>query len=327
MTANKVSQETLRQMMQKMKAEKGETAKPDIKRKYKLSAKEIALMEQEKRKKREETVQEKKDMAKKAGVPENFFDSAKTKAFLNLNKAPQKSILKNSSKSALKQESTSSANDKATGKEWTSRAPVLTVQAGPKQKKDKSPSSQKTLLRTPSGGVMAHLEDEMPADFFDNKSKTKEESEIPADFFDKKSKVREDSDKDKDEADKEGDLPVGFFDDPVQDAKARGIEYKNPDDLEWETFQKEIAAEVRESAEIAAEEQLEETTGRQLEEIDEQMRAWSRVRDAELRKDVIEEKLNVKKEVIKKEEVEDSDEELEEEDLENFLDWRIKKLS
>ena len=35
--------------------------------------------------------------------------------------------------------------------------------------------------------------------------------------------------------------------------------------------------QVRESAELAAEEQLEETTDRQLEEIDEQMRAWSRV--------------------------------------------------
>ena len=46
-----------------------------------------------------------------------------------------------------------------------------------------------------------------------------------------------------------------------------------------------------------------------------------------MRKDVIEEKLNVKKEVVKKEEADDSDEELEEEDLENFLDWRIKKLS
>ena len=38
-----------------------------------------------------------------------------------------------------------------------------------------------------------------------------------------------------------------------------------------------VLAQVRESAELAAEEQLEETTGRQLEEIDEQMRAWSRV--------------------------------------------------
>ena len=106
---------------------------------------------------------------------------------------------------------------------------------------------------------------------------------------------------------------------------------------------------MRESAELAAEEQLEETTGRQLEEIDEQMRAWSRVRavltrvspffcrslmmffevrEAEIRKDVVEEKLQVKKEVkVEKETLEESEGELEDEDLEDFLDWRIKKLS
>jgi len=102
---------------------------------------------------------------------------------------------------------------------------------------------------------------------------------------------------------------------------------QNPEDQEWETFQKEIAAEVRESAELAAEEQLEETTGRQLEEIDEQMRAWSRVREAEIRKDVVEEKLQVKKEVKVEKEKEESEGELEDDDLEDFLDWRIKKLS
>ena len=103
-------------------------------------------------------------------------------------------------------------------------------------------------------------------------------------------------------------------------------------------------AQVRESAELAAEEQLEETTGRQLEEIDEQMRAWSRVssfltlvyfydfsffqvREAEIRKDVVEEKLQVKKEVKVEKEKEESEGELEDDDLEDFLDWRIKKLS
>ena len=50
----------------------------------------------------------------------------------------------------------------------------------------------------------------------------------------------------------------------------------------WNHFDKwwkivNICKQVRESAELAAEEQLEETTDRQLEEIDEQMRAWSRV--------------------------------------------------
>ena len=50
------------------------------------------------------------------------------------------------------------------------------------------------------------------------------------------------------------------------------------------------------------------------------------VREAEIRKDVVEEKLQVKKEVKVEEKVE-SEGELEDEDLEDFLDWRIKKLS
>jgi len=288
-----VSQEALRQMMQKMKAEKGDGG--GTKRKYKLSSKELALLEQEKKRKQEERVSEKKEQAKKAGVPENFFDSAKTKAFLNLNKAPQKSILKNSSRPAsrtvddqVKATPGGGADAKATGKEWTSKAPALTVQ--PKQKEA--------------------AKEEIPSDFFDGSKDDKpvKEGEV--------------------EAEGEGDeLPEGFFDDPLKDAKARGVEYKNPEDQEWETFQKEIAAEVRESAELAAEEQLEETTGRQLEEIDEQMRAWSRVREAEIRKDVVEEKLQVKKEVKVEKEKEESEGELEDDDLEDFLDWRIKKLS
>ena len=53
---------------------------------------------------------------------------------------------------------------------------------------------------------------------------------------------------------------------------------------------------------------------------------YFQVREAEIRKDVLEEKLQVKKEV-KVEEKEESEDEMEDEDLEDFLDWRIKKLS
>ena len=42
---------------------------------------------------------------------------------------------------------------------------------------------------------------------------------------------------------------------------------------------------------------------------------------------MVEEKLQVKKEVKVEKEKEESDGELEDEDLEDFLDWRIKKLS
>ena len=58
-----MSQEALRQMMQKMKAEKGDTG--GTKRKYKLNSKELALLELEKKRKQEERVNERKEQAKK----------------------------------------------------------------------------------------------------------------------------------------------------------------------------------------------------------------------------------------------------------------------
>ena len=191
------------------------------------------------------------------------------------------------------------ANVKATGSEWTSSGPVINEEAlvaAAQNKKEKSP--QKTLLRTPSGGTINHLQEEM-----------EEVTSAPS------NSTRAD----------QGDLPEGFFDDPVMDAKARGVEYKDADEAEWEAFQKEIAVEVAASTQITAEEQLEETTDRQLEEIDEQMRAWSRVRDIEIMKDEVEEKLKVKKTVTADLKQENSDDELDEESLEEFLDWRQKK--
>ena len=240
--------------MQKLKAEKGGGESQERKRKYKLGSKEMALMEMEKKRKLDEKLTQKKDIAKKAGVPDNFFDSAKTKAFLNLGKAPQKSILKNTgAKSATKD--LPKANVKAKGSEWTSSGPVLSQEAvaAAQNKKEKSP--QKTLLRTPSGGTINHLQEEMEVEV---KAATNTG------------------------AGDKGDLPEGFFDDPVLDAKARGVEYKvnnlinltrasvtvflqDAEEAEWEAFQKEIAVEVAVSAQMTAEEQLEETTDRQLE--------------------------------------------------------------
>lgn len=71
-------------------------------------------------------------------------------------------------------------------------------------------------------------------------------------------------------------LPEGFFDDPIKDAKARNLEYKDPVEEEWDRFQKEIKAEADASNAIMAEDQVEATTERQIDEIDEQMRNWSR---------------------------------------------------
>lgn len=78
-------------------------------------------------------------------------------------------------------------------------------------------------------------------------------------------------DGDKDEA-----LPEGFFDDPIKDAKARNLDYKDPVEEEWDKFQKEIKAAADFSNAIIAEDQEEATAERQIDEIDEQIRNWSR---------------------------------------------------
>lgn len=59
--------------------------------------------------------------------------------------------------------------------------------------------------------------------------------------------------------------------------QARNLEYKNPFEEEWEKFQKEIKAVDNISAEIIAEDQEAATTERQIDEIEEQMRNWSRL--------------------------------------------------
>jgi len=305
--AKKVSQTDLRQLMQKLKAEKGpSTSSSDARlKKYKLNSKEVALVGLEKKRKAEEEEDKKKKFAKRAGVPENFFDSAKTKAFLNLQKAPQKSILK---KSGSPSSTIPAASTKASGQEWMSSEPVLNVAVSKKEKspkikspkgKDKSP--RPALLRTPSGGAIGH--------------DSEEDDESPGEGAE-------------DPAGSNATVPEGFFDDPIEDAKARGIEYKDPEEEEWESWKKEIAVELTQSADILAEEQLGETVERQIEEIDEQMKAWTRVIQIEKKKDQVEEQFKTKK-VENNPGGDDtgagSDDEMDEADMEDLFDWRKKK--
>ena len=58
------------------------------------------------------------------------------------------------------------------------------------------------------------------------KQKEAAKEEIPSDFFDK---GKDDKPVKESEVEAEGgddELPEGFFDDPLKDAKARGVEYK-----------------------------------------------------------------------------------------------------
>lgn len=302
--AKKVLNQTdLRQMMQKLKEEKGGTTSTNSRtKKYKLSSKELALIENEKKRKADQDLNEKKKFAKKAGVPENFFDSAKTKAFLNLQKEPQKSILKKGASPQPQTPKPPSASAKAKGSEFTSSEPVLNKNVTPKEKspKQKSPKIKKTspspgLLRTPSGGAIGHDSEE------DDTVENEEEVESGA-------------------------VPEGFFDDPVADAKVRGLEYKDPAEEEWASWTKEIGVELTQSSDMLAENQLGETVDRQIEEIDEQMRAWTRVIEIEKKKEVVDEQVKSKKDHAGKEDaVGDSDEEMDDEALDDLFDWRKKK--
>lgn len=98
----------------------------------------------------------------------------------------------------------------------------------------------------------------IPDDFFDN-AKPKQTKETPVEIIQV-----------------EDPLPEGFFDDPVKDAKIRNQEYKDPVEEEWEKFQKEIKEAEAESKVIINEEREDATVERQLDEIDEQIRNWSR---------------------------------------------------
>lgn len=115
-------------------------------------------------------------------------------------------------------------------------------------------------------------------------------------------------------------LPEGFFDDPKLDAKARNVEYKDAAEEEWEKFQKEIREADYESLAMIAEDQEEATTERQIEEIDEQMKNFSKVLDLEKKK--------VQVITTAKENHMEVDENLsndEEDDFDEYLDWRAKK--
>ncbi|XP_037043930.1 zinc finger protein 830 [Bradysia coprophila] len=123
-------------------------------------------------------------------------------------------------------------------------------------------------------------------------------------------------------------LPEGFFDDPVKDAKARNLEYKDPVEEEWERFQKEIKAAASLSNAIIADDQEEATTERQIDEIDEQIRNWSRVVSLEKKKETVKEKdVNISSRAVNSsiKTNSDDDEDDDDDNFDEYIDWRAKK--
>uniref|UniRef100_A0A023F7V6 Zinc finger protein 830 n=1 Tax=Triatoma infestans TaxID=30076 RepID=A0A023F7V6_TRIIF len=119
-------------------------------------------------------------------------------------------------------------------------------------------------------------------------------------------------------------LPEGFFDNPVLDAKARNVEYKDPVQEEWERFQREIKEETHLSARIIHDDTEDATTQRQIDEIDEQLRKLSRVVELDQQKAKVKAELLNKPKEIKEEEISSGAED-DDDDFEIEFDWRAKR--
>lgn len=189
----------------------------------------------------------------------------------------------------------------------------------------------KGILKNSSQSVV-QAKSNLPADFFDDNSKQvngasalmqkleSKERDSTVHTTDTQHVEEEEKEKEKEKVKDTNlaTLPEGFFDDPVMDAKVRNVEYKDPIEEEWEKFQKEIKEETAQSAQIIADDQEEATTERQLDEIEEQIRHWSRVMDLAKRME------QVQGTDRKQENIDDGASSGDEAEFDEFLDWRAK---
>ena len=122
-------------------------------------------------------------------------------------------------------------------------------------------------------------------------------------------------------------LPVGFFDDPKLDAKARNVPFKDKMEEEMAKFQKEIREETEISEAMVEEDYEERRLDKEIEEIDEQMGYWKRLYDIIQKAKSTTEVPNKPKEEEKKKEESDDDDDIDvaDDDHEN-LNWRRKFL-
>ncbi|XP_066537764.1 zinc finger protein 830 [Hoplias malabaricus] len=148
---------------------------------------------------------------------------------------------------------------------------------------------------------------------------------LPADFFESAKIPSESVDEQKEENEEkpEPQLPEGFFDDPVKDARVRNVDTPREQmDREWEEFQKEMRFVNSASDAIVAEDDEEGRIERQIDEIDEQIECFRRVELLRAKQEAVQSRTAMQR---KKEEREE-DEEEDEEELLHVLsrDWRAK---
>ncbi|KAG8190901.1 hypothetical protein JTE90_014382 [Oedothorax gibbosus] len=157
----------------------------------------------------------------------------------------------------------------------------------------------------------------LPPDFFDNNAAAAGTTDVPSQAS--QSAQSEKQENGPEPSSNVETLPEGFFDDPVLDAKARNIEYKDPVEEEWEKFQKTIAEETNVSKTLMEEDFEERTLERDIDQIDEQIQQWERVKNLQVKADDV--KVTAPPKNKNDGDSGTSDDELQEDDL---LDWRSK---
>ena len=160
-----------------------------------------------------------------------------------------------------------------------------------------------------------------------------EATALPSDFFDVRPKIIENkhnqneniNENDNQNVINSNELPKGFFDDPMLDAKARNIQYKDPQEEEWEKFQKMLAEETKESEQIVDEEVEEIQVERTIQEIQDQIMKWSKINEYQKKAEEIQTKID---KIKGREEMEigNEDDDIDEDEINVFSNWRNKRV-
>lgn len=149
---------------------------------------------------------------------------------------------------------------------------------------------------------------------------------LPSDFFEGPSKSQPDAERIIPSEDSSEGIPEGFFDNPRLDAKIRKVEYKDPAEEEWETFQKVMQVETQVSQSIVEGEDEESRVDRELSELSEQRLYFLRADALRDKQIATKDKVSLQEDVQRQWKVENSSNS-DDSDFEEFLDWRAKKVS
>ncbi|VVC40211.1 Hypothetical protein CINCED_3A008648 [Cinara cedri] len=184
----------------------------------------------------------------------------------------------------------------------------------PKQENIVPPKKLKGILKN----VKTPPVPSVPVDFFQSPISSSPMTNVEEETEDKVEEQPEIVDENLDK----GELPKGFFDDPMLDAKIRKEEYVSSLDEEFMKFQKEIKEENMLSEQIMADNEDEATYGRQVEEIDEQIKNWSKVIELEKKREKVMASVSQHTNSM---EIDQENENSDGSDLDDlYIDWRSK---